>query len=230
MPRRPRHYLPGLPYHIVQRGNNRQPVFFERNDYLTYLQQWQSISAHHHDQVHAYCLMTNHIHFLVTAFSEKSLSKTLQIVSARYARYINKKYRRTGSLWEGRHRSSLVDSEEYFFTCMRYIEMNPVRAELCALPEHYEWSSFVDNTNCCPSWITPHDEYLRLGLTAETRSAAYKNLFQVVLKNREIQIIQHATRFSHVVGTQTFIDKIEKLHGISLGQNNHGRPTTESIT
>ncbi len=111
MPRRARKYLPGLPYHIVQRGNNREACFIEPENYQYYLELWQEISQRYDLAVHAYCLMTNHIHFMATPSLTGSLPNTMKVVGSRYAQYINRKYRRTGTLWEGRHRSSLVQSD-----------------------------------------------------------------------------------------------------------------------
>ena len=141
MPRRARMYIPELPYHIVQRGNNREPCFIEPENYHFYLELWKTLSKRYGVSIHAYCLMTNHIHFLVTPESETSISTTMKVVGSRYAQYINLKYKRTGTLWEGRHRSSLVQTEKYFLTCMRYIELNPVRAGMVLRPEEYKWSS-----------------------------------------------------------------------------------------
>lgn len=125
MPRRARMYISGLPYHVVQRGNNREACFIEPENYQFYLELWKDLSARYGVAVHAYCLMTNHVHFLVTPDRDAAISNTMKVVGSRYAQYINKQYRRTGTLWEGRHRASLVQSERYLLTCMRYIELNP---------------------------------------------------------------------------------------------------------
>ena len=172
MPRRARMYLPGFPYHIVQRGNNREACFIEPENFQVYLDQWQQLSRRYGVAVHAYCLMTNHIHFLATPASDTALSVTLKGVGSRYAQYINKTYRRTGTLWEGRHRSSLVQSERYLLSCMRYIELNPVRAEMGTRPEEYRWSSYHANGWGDESWLTPHDEYWRLGRSLDARCGA----------------------------------------------------------
>ncbi len=127
MPRRARCYLPGYPYHIVQRGNNREACFIEPENYQFFLELWQQLSVRYQVRVHAYCLMTNHIHFLATPEFDDSISQTMKMIGSRYAQYINKTYRRTGTLWEGRHRSSLVQSDRYLLVCQRYIELNPVR-------------------------------------------------------------------------------------------------------
>ena len=135
MPRRKRMYLPGYPYHIVQRGYNREACFVEPENYQYYLGLWKECTRRYGLAVHAYCLMTNHIHFLVTPDSEGSISRAMQVVGSRYAYYLNKSYRRTGTVWEGRHKSSLVQSERYLLTCMRYIELNPVVASMVEKPE-----------------------------------------------------------------------------------------------
>ena len=145
MPRRARMYIKGLPYHIVQRGNNREACFIEEENYQFYLELWEKISEQKGVAVHAYCLMTNHIHFLVTPEEETSISETMKIVGSRYAQYINKKYKRTGTMWEGRHRVSLVQEGKYLLSCYRYIELNPVRANMVARPEEYCWSSYGVN-------------------------------------------------------------------------------------
>ncbi len=130
MPRRARMYLPGLPYHIVQRGNNREACFIEPETYQFYLELLKEVSLRYDLAVHCYCLMTNHIHLLATAGDKTSISNTMKVVGSRYAQYINKKYKRTGALWEGRHKSSLVQTDKYFLTCSRYIELNPVAANM----------------------------------------------------------------------------------------------------
>lgn len=133
-------YLPGMPYHIVQRGNNREACFVEPENCLFYLSLWQELSRRYGVAVHAYYLMTNPIHFLVTPESRTAISNTLEVVGSRYAQYINLRYRRTGTLWEGRHHSSLVQSDRYLLTCYRYIELNPVRAGMVARREEYRRS------------------------------------------------------------------------------------------
>ena len=152
IPRRARTYLPGYPYHIVQRGNNREVCFIEPENYQYYLLLWQELAKRYGVSVHAYCLMINHIHFLVTPWRESAISNTMKVVGSRYAQYINLLYKRTGTLWEGRHRSSLVQSERYLLTCYRYIELNPVRARMVDHPEEYRWSSYGVNAWGDESW------------------------------------------------------------------------------
>ena len=145
MLRRTRQYIPHLPYHVVQRGNNREACFIEPEDYQFYLALWQELAIKFQSAVHAYCLMTNHIHFLVTPATDDAISQTMKIVGSRYAQYFNRKYKRTGTLWEGRHKSSLIQSECHLLTCYRYIELNPVRAGMVERPEEYIWSSYSAN-------------------------------------------------------------------------------------
>ncbi len=129
--------MPGYAYHIVQRGNNREACFFEPENYQYYLELWKECVNRYGVDVHAYCLMTSHVYILATPKREDSISNTTKVVGSRYAQYINKRYRRTGTLWEGRHRSSLVQSEKYLLTCYSYIELNPVRAGMVEIPETY---------------------------------------------------------------------------------------------
>ena len=224
MPRRARMYLPGMPYHVVQRGNNREACFIEPENYQFYLQLWQEIAKRYDVQVHAYVLMTNHIHFLATPETESSLSNTLKVVGSRYAQYINKSYRRTGTLWEGRHRSSLVQSEQYLLTCMRYIELNPVRAGMVERPEEYKWSSYGINAWGDQSWLVPHDEYQHLGRTGKDRCYAYRELFRHQLSEQDLHLIRNAAHYCQPVGNDRFREQIEKQYGIKLGHMQRGRP------
>ncbi len=193
MPRRPRMYFPGLPYHIIQRGNNREACFFEIEDYQYYLELLTELSKRFGVDLHAFVLMTNHIHLLATPKDSDSISRMTKVVGSRYAQYMNKKYQRTGTLWEGRHKSSPVDSEGYLLTCYRYIELNPVAAGMVARPEEYCWSSYSVN-----AWgdeselITPHDEYLRLGGDGSVRQYAYRELFKDNLSEEDLHGIRKA--------------------------------------
>ncbi len=145
MARRPRMVIPGQPLHIVQRGNNRQAVFFAEQDYLTYLECLRDAAFQQGCWVHAYVLMTNHVHLLLTPTQETNLSRCIQAVGRKYVRYINGHYRRSGTLWEGRFKSAMIDSAQYLLACYRYIELNPVRANMVEHPQHYRWSSFHAN-------------------------------------------------------------------------------------
>ena len=228
MPRRARMYIAGMPYHVVQRGNNREACFLEPENYQYYLELWQVLSKRYGVAVHAYCLMTNHVHFLATPADETALSNTMKVVGSRYAQYVNKTYKRTGTMWEGRHRSSLVQSEKYLLACSRYIELNPVRADMVQRPEEYRWSSYGFNAWGDPSWISPHEEYLRLGHATDQRCTAYRELFRYQIEGDDLHLFRRAAHYCQPVGDDRFRRKIEEKYGIKLGQMKRGRPGKES--
>jgi putative transposase len=228
MPRRARSYIAGLPYHIVQRGNNREACFIEPENYQFYLELWRELSRRYRVPVHAYCLMTNHIHFLVTPLEPNAISKAMKVIGSRYAQYVNKKYRRTGTLWEGRHRASLVQSERYLLTCMRYIELNPIRAQMVGRPEEYRWSSYGVNAWGDSSWLTAHEEYRRLANTTTARCHAYRELFRAQLSEEDLHLIRKAAHYCQSVGDDRFREQIEKKYGLHLGQMHCGRPRKET--
>ena len=149
----------------------------------------------------------------------------MKVVGSRYAQYINKKYKRTGTLWEGRHRSSLVQTEKYFLTCCRYIELNPVTANMVKRPEEYQWSSYQTNAWGDDSWLVLHDEYKRLGKTKEQRCQNYRSLFKHNLDDSDLSLIRKAAHYCQSVGDDRFKEAIEKKYGISLGQSHRGRPS-----
>ena len=224
MPRRARMYIPGLPYHIVQRGNNREACFVEAENYQYYLGLWKTCARRYGVSVHAYCLMTNHIHFLITPETEESISKAMSVVGSRYAYYFNRAYKRSGTIWEGRHKSSLVQSERYLLTCMRYIELNPVAANIVSKPEEYKWSSYMVNAWGRDSALVHHDEYLKLDKNKETRCFAYRELFKYQLSEHDIHMIEKAGEYCHPVGDDRFKMEIEENYGIKLGEMSRGRP------
>ena len=148
MARLPRFVIPGQPQHVIQRGNNRQDIFKVDNDYLFYLEKLQAAAEKHQCDIHAYVLMTNHVHLLLTPHTEEGIGKMMQMVGRYYVQFYNHSYNRTGTLWEGRYKATLIDSEHYLFTCMRYIELNPVRAKgMVDHPGKYRWSSY--HCNAC---------------------------------------------------------------------------------
>jgi len=217
-------YRTSLPYHIIQRGNNREACFIEPENYQFYLELWKELSIRYGVAVHAYCLMTNHVHFLVTPDDETAVSRTMKVVGSRYAQYVNKKYRRTGTLWEGRHRASLVQSERYLLTCMRYIECNPVRAQMVARPEEYYWSSYGTNAWGDHNWLRPHEEYCRLGKTPSERGHAYRELFRGLVSDEDLHLIRRAAHYCQPVGNDRFREQIEQKYSIKLGRMDRGRP------
>ena len=224
MPRRTRMYLPDHPYHIVQRGNNREACFIEPENYPFYLELWKECAQRCEVKVHAYCLMTNHVHFLVTPKQSDSISRATRVIGSRYAYYFNKRYGRTGTLWEGRHKSSLVQSDRYFLACSRYIELNPVVAGMVDKPEQYKWSSYLVNAWGGVSNLTAHEEYFKLGRDSKARCCAYRELFKHHLSEHDIHLIENASNYCHPVGDDRFCKQIEEKYDIKLGQAARGRP------
>lgn len=193
MPRRRRLVIEGCPLHIVQRGNNRAPCFVADADRTFYLAQLARALARFHCGLHAYCLMTNHVHLLLTPPSAEACGGLMKYIGQLHSQYMNRKYRRTGGLWEGRFRSSVVQSESYLLACYRYIELNPVRAAIVERPEDYYWSSYRMNVRgATHGLITPHREYLRLGMTDEERGCAYAELIGSGLEDAQLAQIRFA--------------------------------------
>lgn len=193
MPRQPRPYHPGVPFHVVQRGNNRQRCFFEPRDYRYYLCCLRESAARYGVAVHAYVLMTNHVHLLMTPDSPPGISRVMQSIGRRYVQWINRRSLRTGTLWEGRHKSSLVDAEAYLLACYRYIESNPVRAGMVARAGDYLWSSFHRNALGEPDpLVSDHELYRRLGRDGRARRSAYRALFGDPLGARDLHAIRAA--------------------------------------
>lgn len=225
MPRKPRIYLPDVPSHIVQRGNDRNPCFFEEENYLFYLECLTDACRRYSVAVHAYVLMTNHVHLLMTPESVKGISLVMQLVGNRYVQYINKTYRRSGTLWEGRHKASLIDAERYLLACYRYIELNPVRANMTTHPGDYRWSSYRHHAFGEPNTlICDHEAFLRIANTNREREKAYRALFRASLDERDIHDIRRATTFSAPLGNSRFRDAIATMVGRSVGQSFRGRP------
>jgi putative transposase len=229
MPRKPRFHLPGLPQHVVQRGNNRHACFFAEADYLCYLEALRTAAEKFGGRIHAYVLMTNHVHLLVTPDRENALSEIMQSVGRRYVRYVNKKYRRSGTLWEGRFKASLVQSENYLLACYRYIELNPVRAGMVKHPVEYRWSSYGANAQgAVDEVLSLHDEYRQLGTTASERQEAYRALFRNPLEPGAIADIRDALNHELVVGASRFKDEVETMTKRRTRLGKPGRPSKNS--
>jgi putative transposase len=225
MPRLPRFAPIGVPQHIIQRGNNRQPCFGEEHDYGVYTRFLKSAADKFSVDIHAWCFMSNHVHLLATPKSDGAVSLMMQSLGRRYVQYFNHKYKRTGTLWEGRFKSCMVDTEAYLLICYRYIELNPVRAKIVKQPEDYKWSSHSLNIgNKESELITPHEIYKRLATAEEERFKVYKELFREELTNIQIENIRAATNRGLLVGSEKFRNEIEELIGQSVRPNPVGRP------
>jgi putative transposase len=197
--------LPGYPQHIIQRGNDRQACFFSESDYQFYLRCLAKGSRMHECDVHAYVLMTNHVHLLVTPNTPDGISWLMQTVGRRYVKMVNSRYQRTGTLWEGRYKATLVDSDEYLLACYRYIELNPVRAGLVSDPSLYPWSSFGAHVgNCHSQLIRDHSVFLSLGMNETSRRSAYIRSFESELTEETVREIREATKKSRPLGNREF--------------------------
>jgi len=212
MSRQPRFVLPGQPQHVIQRGNNRDIIFVCDDDYRFYLEKLGDACKRFECELHAYVLMTNHVHLLMTPQTTQSISKVMQSVGRYYVQYFNHQYQRTGTLWEGRYKSSLLDSESYLLTCHRYIELNPVRAGMVDHPSDYPWSSYACNAvGKINPLISPHALYLQLGASDEERRNNYRELFDAHIDARDLNEIRDATNKSWVLGSDRFKEDIEAL-------------------
>ena len=210
MPRQRRLDLPGVPQHVIQRGNNRQPCFLREQDYRCYLSQLGEAALACDCRIHAYVLMTNHVHLLMTPEVAGAVARTMQSLGRRYVGYFNATYRRSGTLWEGRYKSCLVDSERYLLTCYRYIELNPVRAAMVVAPGDYVWSSYHSNAEGqLDRLVHPHDEYAQLGITVEERCAAYRALFHEAIGEDRMNEIRAYVQQQRALGTRRFQAGIE---------------------
>ena len=211
MARLPRFIKPGEPQHVILRGNNRDPVFYADEDYQFFRNKLCDASKKHQCAVHAYVLMTNHVHLLVTPSLGEGISKMMQMLGRYYVQYFNHTYERTGTLWEGRYKASLIDSEHYLLLCMRYIELNPVRADMVEHPSEYPWSSYRYNgLNQFDPLVSPHHEYQQLGGDASSRCDAYRSFFNAQISEKSLQEIRVSANKNWVLGSDYFKEKIEK--------------------
>ncbi len=225
MPRRPRVFLPGHPVHVVQRGNNRGKIFFGSKDAETYLGWLREAATEHGVAVHAYVLMTNHIHLLVSPETAHALPRAMRHVNWRYSRYVNDSQNRTGSLWEGRYRASVIEADNYFFACSRYIELNPVRAGLASTPGAYRWSSYKANAEGKPDpVVVPHQLYTDLAASTDQRAAAYRGLFEVSFPESALGAIRDAIHGGWPLGRASFSALVNRHAGQPITQRHRGRP------
>jgi len=218
----PRLYLPGCAQHVIQRGNNREVCFYDEADYNAYLSFLKEAATKYQVAIHAFVLMTNHVHLLVTPSNEQGISRMMQAQGRKYVQYFNFTYGRTGTLWEGRYKSTLVDADNYLLTVSRYIELNPVRANMVQHPSEYPWSSYQENALGKPiQLLTPHSIYRQLGKIDKQRQSAYRALFRGKVSERDLAVIREATNKAWALGDDRFKAQIEAKTGrrsVSLGR------------
>ncbi len=225
MPRRPRVILPGVPLHLIQRGNNRQACFFAEDDYRAYLGWLQEYANATRCAIHAFVLMTNHVHLLMTPEASAGAATLMKRLGQRYVQSVNRTYRRSGTLWEGRFRSCLTQEEDYVLGCYRYIELNPLRANMVEHPAEYPWSSYRANAQGAPSaLLTPHALYTALGREENERRTAYRELFRYHLDPGIVDQIRAATNGNYVLGNPIFQAQIAQALGRRVTPGKSGRP------
>jgi len=209
MARLPRFVLVGHPQHIIIRGNNREPVFTSDEDYRFFLDKLTDAAKKHQCDIHAYVLMTNHIHLLATPHKTDGISKMMQMLGRYYVQYFNYTYKRSGTLWEGRYKASLIDSDAYALLCYRYIELNPVRANMVQHPSEYPWSSYrVNALGQYDALVTPHTMYYTLGHDETSRQTQYRSLFTAQIDEISLVQMREATNKAWVLGSEHFKQKI----------------------
>jgi len=211
MARLPRFVMPGVPQHVIQRGNNRQQILFKEEDYWFLWEKIGAAAEKFNCKIHAYVLMPNHFHLVLTPFSQDGIGKLMQYVGRYYVQYFNNCYDRTGTLWEGRYRATLFDPAAFLVPISQYVESNPVRAGLVTAPADYAWSSFAANaTGAEDRLITPHAAFERLGRSPKTRQTAYLKGFGKPRDEALLNRIRDATNKAWVLGDPDFCTYIEE--------------------
>lgn len=230
MARLPRLGPIGIPQHVIQRGNNRQACFGSEEDLAFYASCLKEYSEKFSVLVHAWVFMTNHVHLLMTPQKENGVSLLMQALGRRYVQFFNHQYKRSGTLWEGRFKSSLVQSERYFLVCQRYIELNPVRANMVSDPADYKWSSYQCSALGKRSELfSPHPEYLALGSDDQLRQENYRALFSAHVDKAMVSDIRDSLNKGLVLGTDQFKEQIEALFGRRVTVGRPGRPRKKRI-
>jgi putative transposase len=224
MARKPRSILPGYPFHVIVRGNNRQAIFQDGDDRASFKSTLREACTAHQLAVHAYVLMTNHVHLIATPGQEEGLARVMQAVGRQYVRRFNQRHRRTGTLWEGRYRASLIQGDRHLLACQRYVEMNPVRAGMVMRPEQYEWSSHRHHLGLTSdSLVSPHSVYWALGNTPFERELAYRALFDSLPAVSDTELTT-LLMLGHPVADRDYLEALESRTGLPLVPKPVGRP------
>lgn len=229
MARLPRLTLAGYPHHVIQRGNNRQPIFLDAADREQMLGLLVEYARQYRVAIHAWVLMDNHLHLLATPETADGLPKLMQAVGRRYVRHFNDRHGRTGTLWEGRYRSTVVESERYLLACMVYIDLNPVRAGMVQQARDYPWSSHAHYVGLRQDrLVTPHPLFWALGNTPFAREAAYAELVHAGIAGRELAAVTDATLKGWALGGPAFVAGLQSLTERRVQPRRPGRPARPS--
>ncbi|MBV7494336.1 transposase [Pseudomonas sp. PDM24] len=230
MPRMGRIVLPNYPHHVVQRGHNRQVVFAEPSDYQRYLDDLRELKTLFDVKVYAFCLMTNHVHLLLApGDSVAGLGQLMKGLAGRTTRYRNKLEGRSGTLWESRYKSSVVQTDTYLLACSRYIELNPVRAQKVQHAQDYPWSSLHLRLNETAEnhWLDEDLCFNELGKSYTERLARYTSFMEQTIPSSELQLIRGALQRGQLTGNPRFIDEIEQITGLRISHRARGRPAKQ---
>jgi putative transposase len=214
-----------MPVHVMQRGHNRGAVFFSDQDYLEYLRCLKHAADNYACKVHGYVLMTNHVHLLLTPENKGSIGQLFQGLGRHYVRYVNETYHRHGGLWEGRYKGNIIQYQAYLLACMRYIEMNPVRAGMVDHPAKYRWSSYAANAlGVSNAILYQHEEYIGLGVSTVHRQKVYQGLFDDHLESDVLELFRQSLQSGTPLGNDQFKTQIESAIGRKIGRVGPGRP------
>ncbi|MBI2256566.1 MAG: transposase [Proteobacteria bacterium] len=225
MARLGRYFLKGVPLHVIQRGNNREPIFFDDEGYQLYLGWLGEAAVANAVRIHAYVLMTNHVHLLLSPSDADGLPRMMQSLGRRYVGHVNRAYCRTGTLWEGRYRAAPIEADSYLLACQRYIELNPVRARMTRRPGDYPWSSYgAHGDGESDALLSDHPLYLGLGAETAARTRAYRALFRAALPGETVAALRHATQGGWALGSDKFKAKIARIAGRRADPLPAGRP------
>jgi putative transposase len=225
MARLPRLVVPFQAHHIIQRGTDRRAIFLDDEDHAIFIKWLRESAKNFKVAIHAYVLMPNHLHLLATPVDETGLARMMQWLGRHYVPYFNKKYERFGTLWQGRYRATVIDSEQYFMLCSRYIELNPVRGGICNRPEEFPWSSYRHHAGiAADTLLTDHALYWALGNTPFSREASYRALVDQAISAQEITELSAATLKGWALGSDKFKNRLEKQANRRVSRIKRGRP------
>ncbi len=232
MPRLGRVVLPNYPHHVVQRGHNKQVVFAEEADYLYYLSTLEEFKDIYGIRVYGFCLMTNHVHLILQPGEEiAGLGQLMKRLAGRQTRFVNRQESRTGTLWEGRYKSSPIQSDTYLLACCRYVELNPVRASMTQSPDTYTWSSYRRHAGMENEfrWLDSDPCYQGLGNSDNERAARYRDFVRSAIPTGEWELIRDALQRGQLTGTRRFADEVEVIIGRRIEKRKQGRPRKDLI-